>query len=215
MQSPRSRSLVVGLSGGIGTGKTRVAELLRELGSAVECSDQIVRELQAPGAEVLRGIVQQFGSEMLTAEGELDRPRLGALVFSDADARRALGALIHPAVYRELARRTEEHRERGVPVIVLDIPLLLEGRAAGHGSGAKLPFDLIAVVWAPPAVQLERVMARDDLPRDQAQARIDAQMPIDEKARMADVRIDNAGAWDATDRQVRKLYREWAEPATD
>ncbi|MFQ5699904.1 MAG: dephospho-CoA kinase [Myxococcota bacterium] len=209
MPDARPGSLVVGLTGGIGTGKTRVADLLAELGAAVECSDRIVRELQAPGGEVLRAIVGHFGPEVLTPEGELDRPRLGARVFRDPEARRALGELIHPAVYRQLARRAEEHRKRGVPVIVLDIPLLLEGRASGRGSGAKLPFDLVAVVWAPPAVQLERVMTRDGLPREQAQARIDAQMPIDEKVRMADVRIDNAGDWDATERRVRNLYRRW------
>jgi dephospho-CoA kinase len=203
-------STVVGLSGGIGTGKTRVAELLRALGAAVECSDQIVRELQEPGGEVLEAIVETFGAEFLTPEGELDRGKLGERVFGDEETRATLGKLIHPAVYRELLRRMQAHTKAGVPVIVLDIPLLLEGRKRGAGSGALLPFDVVAVVYAPPEIQLERIIARDALPEEQAQARIDSQLPIDEKAGLADVVIDNSGDWEQTASQVRKLYTEWA-----
>lgn len=203
-------SLVVGLTGGIGTGKSRVADLLAELGAAVECSDRIVRELQQPGGEVLEKIAATFGREFLTPEGELDRARLGERVFGDEEARRTLGNLIHPAVYRELSRRMEAHRAAGVAVIVLDIPLLLEGRTSGRGSGALLPFDVIAVVHASPETQLQRIMARDGLSEAQARARIEAQMDIDEKARQADVVIENSGDWEDTAARVRSLYAEWA-----
>ncbi len=202
-------SVVVGLTGGIGTGKTRVADLLRELGAAVECSDQIVHELQEPGGEVLEAIVATFGREFLLASGELDRAKLGELVFDDPEARTTLGNLIHPSVYRELNRRMEAHRAAGVGVIVLDIPLLLEGKRAQRGSGARLPFDVIAVVYADESTQLERVLERDSLSRDEALARIRAQVPIDEKREMADVVIDNSGDWDATEKQVRELCEGW------
>jgi dephospho-CoA kinase len=206
----RGGSTVVGLTGGIGTGKSRVAELLEALGAAVECSDRIVRELQEPGGEVLEAIVETFGPEFLTPSGELDRGKLGERVFGDEEARVTLGKLIHPAVYRELLRRMEAHVEAGVPVIVLDIPLLLEGRERGTGSGALLPFDVVALVYAPPETQLERIIARDALPEERARARIDSQLPIDEKASLADVVIDNSGDWEQAASQVRKLYAEWA-----
>jgi dephospho-CoA kinase len=203
-------STVVGLTGGIGTGKSRVAELLRELGAAVECSDLIVRELQEPGGEVLAAIVAEFGADMQLPSGELDRAKLGERVFNDDAARQRLGNLIHPAVYRELLRRMEEHRAAGVPVIVLDIPLLLEGRRSGRGSGALLPFDVIVVVYADEATQLERVRARDGLSSEEALARIGSQVPIEEKRAMADIVIENDADWATTEKQVRQLYETWA-----
>lgn len=202
-------SVVVGLTGGIGTGKTRVAELLRELGAAVECSDLIVRELQSPGGEVLEAIARTFGPEYVTESGELDRAKLGDLVFNDPEARGKLGNLIHPAVYRELHRRMEEHRAAGTPVIVLDIPLLLEGKKSGRGSGAKLPFDVICVVYADEEKQVARVIARDELSETDARARVASQVPIEEKREMADVIVDNTGDWDATALQVEALYQSW------
>jgi dephospho-CoA kinase len=206
-------SILIGLTGGIGSGKSRVADLLRGLGAALECSDLIVRELQAPGGAGLAAIVETFGREYLTAEGELDRAKLGKLVFADAGARMKLNALIHPLVTRETQARVAAHRARGVPVIVVDIPLLLEGKKAGVGSGAVLPFDLIAVVYATEDHQLERVMARDGLSRADALARMRAQLPIEEKRALADVVIDNSGPWENTEKQVRELYASWLRRA--
>jgi dephospho-CoA kinase len=206
-------SILIGLTGGIGTGKSRVSELLRRLGAAVECSDVIVRELQAPGGAGLAAIVETFGRDYLTPEGELDRAKLGKLVFADAGARMKLNLLIHPLVTRETQARVAAHRARGVPVIVVDIPLLLEGRKAGVGSGAILPFDLIAVVYATEEHQLERVMARDGLSREDALARMRAQLPIEEKRALADVVIDNSGPWEDTEKQVRELYASWLSRA--
>lgn len=206
-------SILIGLTGGIGSGKSRVADLLRALGAALECSDLIVRELQAPGGAGLAAIVETFGRAYLTPEGELDRAKLGKLVFADAGARTRLNLLIHPLVTRETQARVAAHRARGVPVIVVDIPLLLEGKKAGVGSGAVLPFDLIAVVYATEAHQLERVMARDELPREDALARMRAQLPIEEKRALADVVIDNTGPWEDTEKQVRELYAGWLRRA--
>ncbi len=206
-------SKLVGLTGGIGSGKSRVADLLRELGAVVECSDLIVRELQAPGGAALAEMVATFGDEYLLPDGTLDRARLGQLVFGDPSARQRLNQIVHPLVYLEYRRRIERHRRAGVPVIVLDIPLLLEGKKSGTGSGALIAFDVIVVVYASPATQLARVMARDQLSREQAQTRIQAQMPIEEKRRMADVVIENDGDWAATERHVRELYARWLDEA--
>ena len=206
-------SVVVGLTGGIGTGKTRACELLRELGAAVECSDLIVRELQAPGGEVLEAITERFGREYLLPSGELDRAKLGDLVFNDEAARVVLGGLIHPAVYRTLLARMEAHKKAGVAVIVLDIPLLLEGRRTGKGSGAMLPFDVICVVYADEGTQLARVMERDGLSPEDARARMVSQLAVEEKRAMADVVIDNSGDWEATAKQVRELYEGWVKRA--
>ena len=206
-------SLLVGLTGGIGTGKSKVSALLEQLGAAVDCSDKIVRELQAPGGAGLRAILDAFGPEYLTPAGELDRAKLGKRVFEDKDARLRLNLLIHPLVTAEHQRRLAAHRARGVPVIVADIPLLLEGRKAGTGTGSILPFDLIAVVYATEAQQLERVVARDGLAPADARARIASQLSIEEKRAMADVVIDNSGPWEATEKQVRELYAAWASGA--
>jgi dephospho-CoA kinase len=212
--STQQGNTVVGLTGGIGTGKTRVADLLRELGAAVECSDLIVRELQAPGGEGLARIVEIFGEEYLLPSGELNREKLGELVFKSPEARRTLGpGIIHPLVYQQLSSRLAAHRQAGQPVIVLDIPLLLEGRKAGTGSGAGIPFDVVAVVYANEPTQVERVIARDGLDREAALARVRSQMPIEEKREMADALIDNSEAWDAAEKRVRELYADWARLA--
>jgi dephospho-CoA kinase len=201
------RSWIVGLTGGIGTGKSRVAELLRSWGAAVECADQVVRQLQSPGSPVLAAIAAEFGPTILRPSGELDREALGAIVFRDPDARQRLERLVHPEVLPELTRRMAAHQAAGTPVIALDIPLLLEGKKAGRGAASALPFDAIALVYASPATQIERVMARDGLSRDAAQRRVLAQMPIDEKRGLADVVIENDGDWSKTEDQVRAVVR--------
>ena len=203
------KTLVVGLTGGIGTGKSSVARLLEELGAAVHCSDEIVRELQAPGGEALEQIVESFGAEYLTADGELDRPKLGALVFEDREARQKLNDIIHPAVFRKLREGMERAHADAEPVVVLDIPLLLEGRQTGRGSGALLPFDLIVLVYADVSTQVERVVARDGLSVAEAEARIRSQLPIDEKRALADIVIDNGGDRESTADQVRDLWNAW------
>jgi dephospho-CoA kinase len=202
---------VIGLTGGIGTGKSRVSQRLRELGAAVECSDEIVRELQSPGGRALAEIAEAFGREYLTRDGALDRERLGALVFSDPTARRRLNGIVHPLVYGELRARAEKHRAAGRPLVVLDIPLLLEGRRPGDTRGG-ITYDAIVLVYARESTQVERVIARDGLSREAALARVRAQMPIDEKRALADVVIDNDGPWEETLRQVDALYARVTQP---
>jgi dephospho-CoA kinase len=197
---------IVGLSGGIASGKSTVARLLADLGAVVVDADTIVHELQATGTPLLAEIAGAFGREILAADGSLDREALGAIVFRDAAARKKLSDLVHPRVGAEMARRTAAARDSGAKLIVLDIPLLFEGRAAGTGSAARLGFDATVLVYVPEEIQIERQMARDGCDRAEAQRRVAAQMPIDEKKRLADHVIDNSGSAEETERQVRELF---------
>lgn len=207
----RSRSLRIGLTGGIGTGKTRVAGLLGTLGAAIVSSDAIVHELQRPGRPGLAAIVDSFGEQMLGPDGELNRAHLGEKIFNDPEARSTLNSIIHPLVGEETRRQLAAHDEAGAPLVVLDIPLLFETRRPG--SPSAYPLDRVAVVYAPREVQLARVMARDGLSREEATARVESQLPIEEKRRLADVVIDNSGSWEATERRVRELFDQWVSGA--
>jgi dephospho-CoA kinase len=197
---------VIGLTGGIATGKSTVSLLLRELGAVVVDSDEIVRELQAAGEPMLDEIAGEFGRELILADGSLDRAALGQIVFRDPDARRRLQAIVHPAVGRESARRLAAARQAGAPLVVLDIPLLFETRVGGTASGANRTVDAVVVVYAPREAQIERQLARNGYDRSEAERRVDAQIPIEEKRQLADHVIDNSGEADATARQVRELY---------
>ena len=176
---------VVGLTGGIGTGKSTVSEMLRARGATVIDADAIVHELQAPGTPLLARMVEAFGQEILGADGALDRKRLGDRVFADASLRARLGALVGPAVVAELARRREAACAEGADLVVLDVPLLLEGRPR-DGSPARRTAaahaDEVIVVYAPESLQIARQMARDGASREHALARIRAQLPIEENA---------------------------------
>jgi dephospho-CoA kinase len=197
---------VIGLTGGIGTGKSTVARMLAELGAVVIDSDAIVHELQAPGTPLLAEIEAAFGPDVLRPDGSLDRAALGARVFADPAARARLNALVHPAVGRESLRRLEAARASGAELVVVDIPLLFETRVHGTASRANLGAEVVVVVYAPRELQIERQLARNGYDRAEAERRLDAQLPIEEKRRLADHVIDNAGSLERTREQVRALY---------
>lgn len=204
---------ILGLTGGIGTGKSTVARMFVARGAVLIDADAIVHELQAPGTPLLEEIVAHFGAEVLTAEGALDRAALGARVFADPDARAALGAIVHPPVRREMRRRVEDARARGVPLVVLDIPLLFEGRAASDEN--PMGIESVALVYAPRELQVERQISRDGAIREEAVRRIDAQMSIEEKRRLADFVIDNSGSLEETEAQVAALIEGLSRGAED
>ena len=201
-------SHTLGLSGGIGSGKSTVSANLDALGAAVIDADVIVHQLQAPGAPLLAEIAQAFGPEVLAADGSLDRKALGAIVFGDDERRATLNGLVHPRVGEEMFRRSADARAAGAQLIVLDIPLLFEGREAGTGTAALMDFDSTLLVWVPVELQIVRTMERDGCSREEAKARIDAQMPIDDKKALADHVIDNSGTRDQTRTQVERVFAE-------
>jgi dephospho-CoA kinase len=200
-------SAVIGLTGGIGSGKSTVSRMFEKLGATVLDADAIVRELQSPGSAVLTEIEAAFGPQVIGPDGELDREALAAIVFRDDAARLRLNAIVHPKVADELARRVAAAREAGSTVVVLDIPLLFEGRESGEGTAARLPLDATVVVHVPEETQIERQLARDDCSREEAVRRVRAQLPLDEKRRLADFAIDNSGTLEETERQVRDVFR--------
>lgn len=201
-------SVRIGLSGGIGSGKSSVARIWAELGAVIVDADAIVHELQAPGAPLLDSIRDAFGDAVFDATGALDRKALGRVVFNDPDARTRLGGIVHPQVRAEMQARVEAAERAAAPVIVLDIPLLFEGRAAEARSGGDpaYRFDATVLVYTPRAVQIERCVARDGCSVEEAEQRVAAQMPIEEKRELADYVIDNSGDPQATRRQVEALH---------
>jgi dephospho-CoA kinase len=192
---------VVGLTGGIGSGKSTVAEMLRELGATVIDADEGTRAVQARESEGLGRMVEEFGVGILTPAGDLDRPRLAEVVFHDPEKRKRLNEIVHPLVRHWMAERQREAMERGDAVVVMDIPLLFEAR----GSGA---FETVVLVYAPEQLQMLRLMELRGLSAEQARARIAAQMPIEEKRRLASHVIQNTGTMADLRREVERVWHE-------
>jgi dephospho-CoA kinase len=194
--------LNVGLTGGIATGKSTVVRMLVKKGARVIDHDALVHTLQEPGRPVWNRIVEAFGREILDAGGRIDRKTLGVLVFGDEGRRKALEGIVHPAVLEEAQRERDRIGRKDERAIVLsDIPLLLE-------VGMQGLFDLILLVYAPPEVQIARVMKRNNMTRDEAVARLEAQMPIDEKLKRADVVIRNDGTLKELQQRVDEVWQE-------
>lgn len=188
---------VVGLTGGIGSGKSTVAAFFKQQGAEVVDADQIAREVVEPGRPALEAIIKAFGRDVLQSNGRLDRARLAAIVFKDVAARERLEAITHPPIRQRLLEEVEARRARP-GLLVLDIPLLYERPRIEA-------VDAVVVVWVDAATQLERLLARGGLDEEAARARIAAQMPLDEKKARADHVIDNSGSREATRRQVDAL----------
>jgi dephospho-CoA kinase len=200
---------VLGLSGGIGTGKSTVARFLGSLGATVIDADAIVHELQAPGTPMLDEIAEAFGSSLIDAEGRLDRDALAATVFRDAEARKRLEQIVHPKVIATIASRVASAQAAGAPLIVVDIPLLFEGRTSSPSRKSTPSFDATVLVYAQEQQQIERQNKRDGCDREAALQRIRAQLPIESKKAMADVVIDNSGSPEETQRQTRMLFERF------
>jgi len=196
--------LVIGLTGGVATGKSTVVERLKALGAKVIDADRLAREVVEPGEPALDEIARTFGPGVIKADGTLDRARLGAIVFSDAAARKKLEAIVHPPIRRLMKERLDELRKDGaVRVVVCDIPLLFESK------GSLELVDKVAVVYATPEQQIARLMARNGFTREEAARRVAAQIPTEKKLGWADYVIDNTGAPEATAAQVDRLWEEW------
>jgi len=191
--------LTIGLTGGIASGKSTVTRILRELGATVIDADAIVREVQAPGTPVLAAIAAEFGADMIRSDGSLDRPALGRIIFADTSRRRQLEAIVIPSVRQRINSDLQHCRAQGMPVAVIDHPLLFE-------AGVSETVDQIWVVYVDRAMQLVRLIERDGLPPAEAEQRINAQMSIEKKRDRATLVIDNRGTLDETRRQVEEAW---------
>ncbi|MFG1810125.1 dephospho-CoA kinase [Streptomyces sp. NPDC049040] len=194
--------LTVGLTGGIGAGKSEVARLLASYGAILVDSDRIAREVVEPGTEGLAAVVAEFGAGVLAADGSLDRPKLGAIVFADEGRRKALNAIVHPLVG---ARSAEVQRSAGPGDIVLhDVPLLAENGLAPH-------YDVVVVVDADSGTRLDRLVGLRGMTPDEARSRMAAQASREERLAVADLVIDNDGPLDALEPQVKAVWARLRE----
>ncbi|MGW8361025.1 dephospho-CoA kinase [Streptomyces wedmorensis] len=198
--------LKVGLTGGIGAGKSEVSRLFVSYGAVLIDADRIAREVVEPGTPGLAAVVEAFGEDVLTEEGTLDRPRLGSIVFADPDKLATLNAIVHPLVG---ARSAElESRAAAGDVVVHDVPLLAE-------NGLAPLYDLVVVVDASPETQLDRLVRLRCMVETEARARMAAQATREQRLAVADLVIDNDGPLDALAPQVRKVWDELERRAAD
>ena len=195
---------LIGLTGGIASGKSLVSARLAQLGAVIVDADVLAREVVEPGTDGLAQIVEHFGPAVITPDGSLDRPALGAIIFSDPEQREKLNAITHPAVWR---RARELFDQAAVDdVVVYDVPLLVEG-----AKGRQLDFDLIVVVNASTETRLQRLMELRGMTREEAMHRLNSQASDTERLAVADVVIDNNGTIEETLEQVDAL---WASAST-
>jgi dephospho-CoA kinase len=191
--------LRVGLTGGIGAGKSEVSKRLAAQGAIVIDADAIAREVVAPGTPGLTQVIAMFGEDLLRPDGSLDRERLGEIVFADKAKLGALNAIVHPLVGQRMAEL--ENAAAASAIVVYDVPLIAENNLAGG-------FDLVVVVDAPPSVQLSRLERHRKMSADQAKARMAAQAGRPQRLAIADLVIDNSGSLAELDRQVGELWTE-------
>jgi dephospho-CoA kinase len=192
--------LLVGLTGGIGSGKSTVAHLLEERGAVVFDADVLARAAVEPGTPGHDAVVARFGADVLDPGGGLDREALASLVFADPAARRELEAIVHPEVRRLFAEACEAYRDTD-RVVVMSAPLLVE-------TGMHTAFEVLVVVSAPVQTQVERLLRDRGMSEPEARARIAAQAPLEDKAAVADVILDNDGPPDELERQVDRLWAD-------
>ena len=189
---------VIGLTGGIASGKSTISNIFKEVGWPVIDADQTARQVVMPGSLGLAQIVSRFGSQVLQPDGTLDRAALGSMVFDDPQNLSDLDQIEHPLIMAAIDKQLAGFKKQGLPVVVLDVPLLFE-------TGMDQECDLTVLAVVDRKTQLERLMKRDHCSKYAALKRINAQMPLEEKMRRADVTIDNNGSLAQTRLQVAKL----------
>lgn len=190
----------IGLTGGIASGKSEAAAVLRKLGAVVIDADAIAHQVTDPGGEVWAAVGQAF-PQALQKDGHLDRRELARIVFSDETARQRLNAIVHPAVRRRMNALAAEAEQRGVPAVVLEIPLLVENHLEGL-------MDEVWLIETSPATQIERLMKRSHLDAEQAHRRLESQMSNLERRRVAHVVIENEGTPEELERAVKTVWQE-------
>jgi len=192
--------LLVGLTGGIGSGKSTVARMLEERGAVVFDADLLAREAVEPGTQGHTAVIERFGADVLAPGGELDREALASIVFADPSARRDLEQIVHPEVRRLFAEGSEAYHDTD-RIVVFSAPLLVE-------SGMHTAFEILVVVSATVATQIERLMRQRGMSEAAIRARIDAQAPLEDKAAVADFLVDNEGTLAELQSQVERLWHD-------
>ncbi|WP_423059957.1 dephospho-CoA kinase [Bacillus safensis] len=195
-------TLVIGLTGGIASGKSTVSQMIKEHGIRVVDADVIAKEAVAKGTPALQQIVQTFGEDVLLPNGELNRQQLGAIIFSDEEKRKQLNAIVHPEVRKEMLKQRDEGVSQQETFVVLDIPLLFE-------SQLESLVDRIIVVYTTPELQLSRLMNRNDLSEEEALNRIHSQQSLEEKCKKADRVIENTQDLAFIRKQLQNILNEW------
>lgn len=191
--------MILGVTGGIAAGKSTVVTEFARLGAEVVCADQLAREVVALGQPLLKQLADRFGAEILTAEGELDRPRLAQRIFAQENERLSLNALMHPAIAQLADTRIAQAQALSPPLVVYDAALLYE-------AGAEGQVDAVLVVTADEVIRAQRLMERNQIGEREARRRIAAQTDVKAAIERADYRIDNSGSRQETLRQVRRLF---------
>ena len=192
---------VIGLTGGIATGKSTVSAILKKAGAVIIDADRIAREAVKKGLPAYREIVEHFGESVLLPDGEINRSLLGDIIFNSPRKKQLLNKIVHPYVSKETHRQLQQiERTQPNTIVVLDIPLLIE-------TAMDKDLSEVIVVYAPEHIQIKRLMKRDRLTQVDARARIRSQMPIEEKKRRATIVIDNSGTREETRRQTLEIYK--------
>lgn len=186
---------IIGLTGGIASGKSTVSQLLQETGAYIIDADEIAHIIVEPGQPALQDIQETFGTGVLLPDGALDRKKLGEIIFNNPEARKNLDSITHDRIKIEIEKAIEKAAQDGYNIVVLDIPLLIE-------ANWQYMVDVVWVVYIDRETQVNRLMERDSLTRAEALARIQSQLSLDEKKRYADIVIDNSGALSETREQV-------------
>lgn len=207
MRNPKiKKAILFGLTGGIATGKTTVAKLLRDLGVAVICADSWAHVITEKGKPVAKKIIRTFGKEIVLENGEIDRAKLGNIVFVKTKARKILESLVHPEVKKQMLAEAKGFKKAGHTVIVLDVPLLFE-------TGWDSICDQVICVYATQTQQIERMRSRNGIPAHQARLRLKAQMPMQEKCKRADIVLKNTKDVAHLKKQIQNLLQKFKSPA--
>jgi len=195
-------AMIIGLTGGIASGKSTVSEMIKNLGITVIDADIEARLAVEKGEDAYQKIIEHFGQSILLNDGNINRAKLGEIIFNNEQERTVLNGIVHPAVRRRMAEKQEAAINKGESLIVKDIPLLFESKLTNT-------VDRILLVYVDEEVQLQRLMNRNQYTREEALARIQSQMPLKEKRELADAVIDNNGSVEQTERQLFNILKEW------
>jgi dephospho-CoA kinase len=194
--------MIIGLTGGIATGKSTASRILEEQGTPIVDADKIAREVVEPGKEAYAQILLFFGEGILLDDKSINRPKLGEIIFTDSVKRAKLNEIVHPAVRKEMKHQANAYLEKGNRIVIMDIPLLFE-------SNLTHLVDETWLIYTSKENQLDRLMTRDNFTEEQALSRINAQMPIDEKRELADVVIENNGTVSELKQKLTELISDF------